>query len=303
MLNLNFLQVAAIFTFSLSAAALSEPKCGVNGYVSPWGYNSENGPIAWPTFTKIPGVEDLVATCNITRSSTHQSPVVIRPSVMNKTERVTKLAWGLGHKGHKLEFEFDGHTVEAKLENKDTSLTSTLNGDSWKFEQFHFHTPSEHTYGAVDEDKPARFPLEVHFVHSSGGRKAVLGIWFKLDDFTPNPFLEEVTKNINDLKKCGDRTKEPLVLSEKTFGGVQEFVEAHATIGNSNITTYEGSLTTPPCTEGVNWFVVQQPMIISTTQLEKFQGILGHNSRCTKSEWNKAGWSVDVDDRSNNCKA
>ncbi|KAH8148829.1 uncharacterized protein LAJ45_07172 [Morchella importuna] len=303
MLNFNLLQVAAIFTFSLSAAALSEPKCGVNGYVSPWGYNSGNGPIAWSSFTKIPEIGNAVEKCNIARTSTHQSPVVIRPSVMDKTDKETKLDWKLGHEGRELEFEFNGHTVEAMLENKTIPLTSTLNGDPWKFEQFHFHTPSEHTHGAGDEDKPVRFPLEVHFVHSSGSRNAVLGIWFKLDDSTLNPFLEEVTKNIGDLKNCGDTTKELLVLSEKTFGGVKEFVEAHATVGNSNITTYEGSLTTPPCSEGVNWFVVQQPMAISTTQLKKFQAVLGHNSRCTKSEWRKAGWSIDVDSRSNDCKA
>lgn len=135
MLNFNLLQVAAIFTFSLSAAALSEPKCGVNGYVSPWGYNSGNGPIAWSSFTKIPEIGNAVEKCNIARTSTHQSPVVIRPSVMDKTDKETKLDWKLGHEGRELEFEFNGHTVEAMLENKTIPLTSTLNGDPWKFEQ------------------------------------------------------------------------------------------------------------------------------------------------------------------------
>lgn len=138
MLNFNLLQVAAIFTFSLSAAALPEPKCGVNGYVSPWGYNSENGPIAWSSFIQIPNIGNAVGTCNIDRTSTHQSPVVIRPNVMDKTEKETKLGWNLGDKGHEFKFEYNGHTVEAMLETENKNivpLISTLNGDPWTFEQ------------------------------------------------------------------------------------------------------------------------------------------------------------------------
>jgi carbonic anhydrase len=141
----------------------------------------------------------------------------------------------------------NGHTVQVNVPD---AGTLELDGKTYAFAQFHFHAPSEHT---VEGD---HWPMEWHFVHKAeDGSLAVLGVlveegpaWQPFDIIIDSLPFE---KNIED----------------KVYGQVDiaaflpELTAAYR---------YDGSLTTPPCSEGVEWSVLQGTITMSTEQMEAF---------------------------------
>lgn len=120
--------------------------------------------------------------------------------------------------------------------------------------QFHFHTPSEHRLHGQ------RYPLTVHLVHGTAtGDFAVLGVMFEEGD--ENPALAKILAGINGGSK-------------NVAVDVRELVPE-----NIDVYRYMGSLTTPPCTEGVNWHVADQVLEASPAQLAAFERILGQSAR------------------------
>ena len=139
--------------------------------------------------------------------------------------------------------------------------------------QFHFHAPSEHTVNGNLYD------AEVHLVHvikgsgvTSEGTSldaneelygAVIGIFFDMEEggSTTNPFLESVFDAIDDpTKKIGMR----------------QFL---STVDMTDYWSYDGSFTTPPCTEGIKWSVIKQVQPISQAQLDKFTAKMTNNAK------------------------
>ena len=119
--------------------------------------------------------------------------------------------------------------------------------------QFHFHTPSEHYINGTP------FPMEVHFVHrSQNGELAVLGVMFKVGE--TNPALDTLWKAAGSDTPVSVSTED--LLPQKL-----------------NYFRYDGSLTTPPCSEGVKWHVVPYPVSVSEEQLLAFQGLFPVNAR------------------------
>ena len=135
--------------------------------------------------------------------------------------------------------------------------------------QFHFHAPSEH---AVNGEL---YDLEVHFVHTVRGSEgpngdlaempgAVIGVFFDREaggDYD-NAFLDTVFAAIDS------RT---LTSSQRTKVALRDFLMR---IDMSEYWSYDGSLTTPPCTEGLKWSVVKQVQPISEAQLKRFTAVL-----------------------------
>ena len=120
--------------------------------------------------------------------------------------------------------------------------------------QFHFHTPSEHRLHGQ------RYPLTMHLVHgTAAGDFAVLGVMFEEGD--ENPALAEILAGID----AGSKT---------VAVDVNDLVPE-----NIDVYRYMGSLTTPPCTEGVNWHVADQVLEASPAQLAAFEKILGQSAR------------------------
>ena len=130
--------------------------------------------------------------------------------------------------------------------------------------QFHFHTLSEHAISGQ------RGVMELHAVFvDPAGKTAVVGKLFTIGQ--ENAFLDQLT-SAGLPRHTGDK-----VTSET------EINLADGLTDTSEYYTYSGSLTTPPCTEGVTWFVLKDEAQMSETQFQAFENILGNDFRPLQS--------------------
>lgn len=147
----------------------------------------------------------------------------------------------------------NGHTIQV---NYKPGSTITVSGHTFELKQFHFHAPSENTI--IDHS----YPMEMHFVHADkNGNLAVIAVMF-----------EEGPKNI-ELEKAWSR------MPEKADGRQSLFINVDANKlmpSSTDYYRYNGSLTTPPCTEGVWWLVMKNYITASKEQIEKFAHTLHH---------------------------
>jgi carbonic anhydrase len=156
--------------------------------------------------------------------------------------------------------ENNGHTIELIPADQDNYLA--INGSPYVLEQMHFHLPSEHT---VDGSP---FGMEAHLVHrDAGGRIAVLGVLLVTGQ--ENPALKELFAKLPREpggEKAGLALDRPLNPAD-LFPPSPEMYR------------YEGSLTTPPCTEGVEWRIFAQPAELSEAQIGAFKALYSGNAR------------------------
>lgn len=142
----------------------------------------------------------------------------------------------------------NGHTVQASG-SEDSFIT--IGKKRYQFRQLHFHSPSEHTVNGE------AYPLEMHLVHQETGTGdlAVIGIF--IEEGSGNNFLTEVFSRIPSEEKVQEQTDLTLNLSN--------FIPPEQTYY-----TYLGSLTTPPCTVGVDWILFDEPIQASTEEIAQF---------------------------------
>ena len=173
-----------------------------------------------------------------------------------------------GYKPSSLSMINNGHTVQMNYDAGSTlGRTGSSDSSTSTLAQFHFHAPSEHT---VDG---ASFPMEAHLVHVNAAGKpvAVVGVFIKTGKENAG-----LTKAFQGLPaKSGDKSApdgatidaRTLLPADKTFF------------------TYAGSLTTPPCTEGLTWYVFKTPIEMSPAQIGAFTKLehLGHTNRPVQS--------------------
>jgi carbonic anhydrase len=161
-----------------------------------------------------------------------------------------------------------GHTVQLDfLEGS----TITFNGLSYAFKQVHFHTPSEHLIDGMT------FPMEMHIVTDISGkdendlpRYLVVGFLFKMGQ--ANPFIDDFLSLIPDTKHTATPLKPGTVRFRDVFPGKEQY-------NTENFYHYRGSLTTPPYTETVEWFVFKHILEASPEQIAAINVIEGNNAR------------------------
>ena len=142
----------------------------------------------------------------------------------------------------------------------DVPMTIDLGGNVYELVQYHFHAPSEHTI------EGAHSPLEVHFVHrSAAGELAVLGLL--VEEGEHNVIMEPI---IRALPGGPGETRhlEDLDLDMSELRPIPQ-----------HYYRYEGSLTTPPCSEGVHWVVMAEKREISPQQMAELVSHLHDNNR------------------------
>ena len=132
----------------------------------------------------------------------------------------------------------------------------SLAGNRYELLQFHFHTPSENTFHGM------HFPVEAHFVHrDDAGHLAVVAVMFSPGDEGPL-----------------DTLPIPAAAGEDVSLG-ESFDPAGILPENLGYVVFEGSLTTPPCTEGVRWIVLKQTVTAKIETFARFGEVLGRNNR------------------------
>lgn len=152
----------------------------------------------------------------------------------------------------------NGHTiVYTPTTNNNTIL---LNNDSYALKQFHYHTPSEHQIGGQN------YPGEIHFVHAnSKGNLAVIGVMLQIGK--ANEVLR-ILLNGTELTVAND--------DEFTANKVDLSALAPAL---PTFYHYSGSLTTPPCSEQVRWYVSKQPLTLAGDQFAIMSDLYEGNNR------------------------
>ncbi|KAI2452169.1 hypothetical protein LOY97_006405, partial [Ophidiomyces ophidiicola] len=159
-------------------------------------------------------------------------------------------------------FQNLGTTAEVVLEG--TTLVGGVG--EFKLEQFHFHTPSEHRIGGQF------FPMELHLVHSQIGNRgqiAVIVILFQVSGRGGFGDLERIISQSNRIRDRGQQ----ISMRQMDFGLLSRSISTLPSF------RYVGSLTTPPCTEGVIFLVIAQPLSIGVDFFNTLKGVTGFNSR------------------------
>ena len=234
----KYTTILASFMLSASLVQASDKKSRASdkSHGPHWAYEGKEGPDQWA---------DISHDFHLCREGHEQSPI--------------DLSWKKPKKnGRDIEFSYsstaakvvdNGHTIQV---NFASGSKLSLEGKTFDLVQMHFHTHSEHSLSKKF------FPLEAHFVHKNGkGELAVVGVFFKVGK--SNSALESIWSAIP--KKVGE---EKLITSHDwTPASLLPSIKTHY--------HYKGSLTTPPCSEGVNWNVLNTPLEISEKQLGEFQ--------------------------------
>jgi len=211
-------------------------------------YSGDNGPGFWG---ETPGWEACAGTAGTQR----QSPIDIGHVVSDRHLGPLQLQL---HETP-LALTNNGHTIEEEYEPGSSLL---VNGVVYGLSQFHFHTLSEHTVG----DRHAAMELHAVFADPGSDNKAVVGQLFVIGK--ANRFVAELLAH-GLPTKSGDEVNVPS----------QMINVADALTKTSRYYTYPGSLTTPPCTETVTWFVLREYAQLSSEQFGAFRHILGNNFR------------------------
>ncbi|HSF45799.1 MAG TPA: carbonic anhydrase family protein, partial [Chitinophagaceae bacterium] len=221
-----------------------------------WGYEGEDGPDKW---------FELSAAYKLCREGKHQSPVNIEKGTVTAGARwnidYKSSSIRIAHNEHMNEIIDNGHTIQVTV---DEGSTFTFDGKTYALKQFHFHTPSEHTLNGK------HMPMEMHMVHQSADSSlAVIGVLFK-EVAKPN---ENFTKIISHLP--GKKGESAHLKSDSINLNVHMPRDNYAY-------HYVGSLTTPPCSENVQWMVLRDQVGLSADQIEVFSSRIGPNFRPTQ---------------------
>ncbi len=210
-----------------------------------WGYEGVNGPAQWG---------QLKPEFNVCAIGKRQSPINIdeAQTLQGPAEPIS-----FSYSGSNATVVNNGHTVQVDVQG-DNFIT--VRGVSYRLLQFHFHTPSE------EQVNSTRYPMVAHLVHKNDeGQLAVVGIL--LDAGLPNTLIDKVWTYMP--LDAGDRVRMP-----RESLNLNELLPS-----DQRYYQYIGSLTTPPCTEGVLWLVMKQPVQISRNQLRLFRQLYPFNAR------------------------
>ena len=208
-------------------------------------YGGKYGPAHWAD------LEKDFAACKIGKE---QSPIDIRGAVKAPLPPI-----GFHYASGPAEVVNNGHSIQVNLSS---GGTADLASGTYKLVQFHFHAPSEEK---VDGHA---YALVAHLVHQNdAGQLAVVAVLFK--EGKANPALAKVFAAM----PAEEGGKAPLE------GGANA---ADLLPANQAYYSYMGSLTTPPCSEGVRWQVLKQPLELSREQLAAFRKLYPMNARPTQ---------------------
>jgi carbonic anhydrase len=207
-----------------------------------WAYEGVEGPDHWAMLSP------AYRTCE---KGSHQSPINIQAAHSASGPGTLALAY----RPARVRLMHTGHTVQATYQ---AGSVLAVDGTNYLLRQFHFHSPSEHHIEGQS------FDMEIHLVHQSEeGRIAIVAVLLEVG--LENHTLERLWA---DLPEQVGRVSKEVELNAIELLPTQ-----------THYYLYEGSLTVPPCTEGVRWIVLKEPQSVSLAQLTRFRTFLGEDAR------------------------
>lgn len=241
---------AAATGFAGSSASSADVRAAVKSATGAhdWAYSGPTGPEHWG---------DVAAAC-APSSTGSQSPINIELSRLVDSRTVAEPS--IRYRATSFSSTNNGHTIEGvPAGDKNTVI---VDGTSFALKQFHVHTPSEH------EINGKLAAMELHLVNKSAdGRLAVVGVLFEVG--AENKQLAEFFSTLP-----AQPTDEHSVVA---LG--KQINPAKLIPSNADIVRYSGSLTTPPCSEGVLWNVADKAATVSQAQLDSLKAIIADNHR------------------------
>ena len=211
-----------------------------------WSYSGDEGPANWGALSPD------YALC---ADGSAQSPIDITDA---SEIALVDIAFDYGETANTI-FN-NGHTIQV---NVDSGSHIVYNGIKYELLQFHFHAPSEHTIAGEAA------PMEIHFVHQdpNSGNLAVAGILLNEGESENAAYagvIDNLPAQAGEPTAMGDAIALDAMLPERL-----------------GYYTYQGSLTTPPCSEIVRWLLLDAPVALSADQIAAYTAIYAGNARPT----------------------
>ncbi|WP_426938895.1 carbonic anhydrase [Pseudarthrobacter sp. S3] len=234
--------VALITGCGKPAAGVPAPSPATPAAPHAWSYDGAEGPDHWGALSSDFG------SCS---SGTAQSPIDVGGASGIRPAPIT-----LAYSASEGEMTDNGHTTELRAR---TAQGITVEGKQYDFKQMHFHAPSEHTLEGV------RYEAEFHFVHQADdGGLAVIGILATVGATNAAwaPFTDGVPAAAD---------------GQKVAAGVVDFPALFP--ASLDHVAYDGSLTTPPCSEGVRWLLLETTVELGAGQLAALRAAHAGNNR------------------------
>lgn len=214
-----------------------------------WAYEGARGPALWST------LDPEFRTCG---TGTRQSPIDLGRPVQRSGKSAAE-AFVVDYRPVRVQLVNTGHTVQANVSPGSRIL---IGGHAYALRQFHFHLPSEHTV------HHAHAPMELHLVHAdSGGALAVLAVL--LNRRPHRSVLSAVLSDVPD--RIGTTRDVPSRVDPSSF--LPPARDRYL---------YTGSLTTPPCTEGVRWTVLAERSPVAANEIAAYRALFPKNNRPTQ---------------------
>lgn len=230
--------------------------CTLNAADVPWNYSNQNWGALTSSATPAP-LNYPYAECAI---GTTQTPVDIGTT---KTERILN-GLSVNWQSFPADFYNTGYAIQVQPWVGDLNAgTLKVGKDVYPLTQVHIHAPGEHSVNG------ALYSAEMHFVHvRDDGRIAVLGVFVTLANAS-NAEFQKILDNMPNTPGIATHNRSSVVFNPKKL----------LPPGNGRFYTYSGSLTTPPCSAGVNWYIYETPLAIAPGQLDQLVKFYNGNNR------------------------
>jgi carbonic anhydrase len=206
-----------------------------------WSYEGETGPSHWG---------DVDAASKVCSAGSQQSPIDIQSSVKAQLPPL-QVSW----RAKPDMIVNNGHTIQV---NSGAGNTLTVGKDKYELLQYHFHHPSEHLIAGKS------YPMEVHFVHrNAAGALAVVGVLMTAGK--TNTAFKQIVAAMPP--KAGEPVKMTAADPNLMLPASRHYYR------------YAGSLTTPPCSEVVNWLLLRDPIQVAQADIDAFAKLYPMNAR------------------------
>lgn len=225
---------------SIAFIALTSSLNAEEHHAAHWGYEGDTSPEHWA---------EMSEKFKLCGSGVNQSPINIKSDFDADLAPIE-----FDYQGKPEKVLNNGHTIQVDI-SEGSSIK--IEGQTFNLKQFHFHTPSENTIDGKS------FPLEAHFVHRNAEENTYAVVAIMFEEGEENPILKSIWE-----KMPAEERKSENIDGELAYNKLMP--------EDKDYYRFNGSFTTPPCTEGVKWFVLKKPMSASKEQIKQFFDVMKH---------------------------